>query len=51
MNINVLVFGLLIRSLMDGFNIDVIGNSLILCRLRYLILHLSSIHFHHGFSF
>ena len=39
MNISVLFFGLLIRSLMDGFNIDVIGNNLILCRLRYLILH------------
>jgi hypothetical protein len=29
MNLSVLVFGLLIRSLMDGFNIDMIGNSLI----------------------
>jgi hypothetical protein len=39
MNMNVLFFGLLIRSLMNGFNIDVIGNSLVLCRLRYMILH------------
>ena len=39
MNISILIFGLLTRSLMDGFGIDVIGNSLILCRLRYLFLH------------
>jgi hypothetical protein len=38
-NISVLFFGLLIRTLMDGFDIDVIENSLVLCRLRYLILH------------
>jgi hypothetical protein len=39
MNISILFFGLFIRTLMDGFNIDVIGNSLVLCRLRYFILH------------
>jgi hypothetical protein len=39
MNIIVLFCGLIIRALMDGFNIDVVGNSLVLCRLRYIILH------------
>jgi hypothetical protein len=38
-NMNVLFFGLVIRSLMDGFNIDVVGNSIVLCRLRYVMLH------------
>jgi len=38
-NIIVLFVGLVIRSLMDGFNIDIIGNSIALCRLRYIILH------------
>lgn len=38
-NIVVLFVGLVIRSLMDGFNIDIIGDSIILCRLRYIILH------------
>ncbi len=42
-NINVLFFGLLVRSLMDGFNIDVISNSLVLCRLRYIFFHPSSV--------
>lgn len=38
-NILVLFFGLVIRSLMDGFGIDIIGNSVVLCRFRYFILH------------
>jgi hypothetical protein len=39
MDTSVLFFSLLIRSLMDGFNMDIVGNSLIFCRLCYLILH------------
>lgn len=38
-NMNVLIFGLLVRSLVEGFDVDLIGASLILCRLRYVILH------------
>lgn len=40
-NINVLFFGLLVRSLHDDFSIDIIGYSVVLCRLRYFILHTS----------
>jgi len=42
-NINILFFGLLVRSLMDGFNIDVISNILVFCRLRYIVFHPSSV--------
>lgn len=38
-NMIVLFFGLVVRSLMDGFGIDLVGNSLVLCRFRYIILH------------
>ena len=38
-NMIVLFFGLVVRSLMDGFNIDLVGSSLVLCRFRYIILH------------
>lgn len=38
-NILVLFFGLVIRSLTDGFGIDIVGGNIFLCRLRYFILH------------
>ncbi|UJR07470.1 hypothetical protein I4U23_011759 [Adineta vaga] len=39
MNTSILFFGLLIRTLMDGFDIDIVGNNLVICRLRYILLH------------
>ena len=42
-NINVLFFGCVIRSLRDGFHIDPMSTSLPFCRFRYYILHCSMV--------
>ena len=40
-NLNVLVFGLVVRVIMDGFGYDLGSSNIIFCRIRYLILHCS----------
>ena len=40
-NLLVLLFGLIVRSLVDGFGIDLISHSLAFCRIRYFMLHCS----------
>ncbi|CAF1129734.1 unnamed protein product [Adineta steineri] len=42
-NFGDLFFGLVLRSLSDGFRIDPASNYLILCRFRYFILHSSMV--------
>ena len=38
-NMLFLIFGLIVRSLVDGFGIDLVSNSLAFCRIRYFMLH------------
>ncbi|CAF0773484.1 unnamed protein product [Adineta steineri] len=38
-NLNVLFFGLIPRSLADGFGIDPVSNNLAFCRFRYFMVH------------
>ena len=40
-NLSVLVFGLVVRVIMDGFGYDLASSNIIFCRFRYLILHCS----------
>ena len=40
-NLNVLVFGLVVRVIMDGFGYDLASSNVVFCRFRYLILHCS----------
>lgn len=40
-NLNVLVFGSVVRVIMDGFGYDLTSSNLIFCRFRYVLLHCS----------
>ncbi|UJR11781.1 hypothetical protein I4U23_015961 [Adineta vaga] len=42
-NLNVLFFGLIVRNLADGFQIDLLAYNLPFCRFRYFLMHSSMV--------